>query len=349
MPESTRRIGRYDIVSELGRGGAGLVYQAIDPQIERQVAIKVLFNREGDPERYWKRFQAEAKAIAHLIHQNIVVLYDWGQHTDGWNYLVMQYVEGKPLSKLVGKLPMPRIVEITRGMLRALRHAHSLGVLHRDVKSSNIFLDDISGQPLLGDFGIALTRSSQRLTTEGVVMGTPEYLAPEVCQGQTPDVRSDLYSLGIVLYEALEGTPPFTGDNPLSVAFKHVHEPLPPLTRTDVPRALEEVLLRALAKNPADRYQDASEMLRDLDALSTGRETKAMPAIPSPAALPERPDRRRDDRRNRDRRNDGSDTGAMSSLAAMPWNHPLVLIALALLGIAVLILGLVAWMALGHR
>lgn len=345
MPEATRRIGRYDIVSELGRGGAGLVYQAIDPQIERQVAIKILFNREGDPDRYWKRFQAEARAIAQLIHQNIVVLYDWGQQADGWNYLVMQYVVGRPLSKLVGQLPMPRVVEITRGMLRALRHAHSLGILHRDVKSSNIFLDDISGQPLLGDFGIALTRTSQRLTTEGVVMGTPEYLAPEVCQGQTPDVRSDLYSLGIVLYEALEGTPPFTGDNPLSVAFKHVHEPLPALTRTDVPRALEEVLLRALAKNPADRYQDASEMLRDLDALNTGRETKGIPSLPPVApAKVEAPERRRDDRRQNERRS----TGSQSVLGIIGWTHPLVMVASAILLVALTILALVVWMAFGH-
>ncbi|MEN9353924.1 MAG: hypothetical protein RL318_1249 [Fibrobacterota bacterium] len=346
MPEATRRIGRYDIVSELGRGGAGLVYQGVDPQIERQVAIKILFNREGDPERYWKRFQAEAKAIAQLIHQNIVVLYDWGQQADGWNYLVMQYVVGRPLSKLVGQLPMPRVVEITRGMLRALRHAHSLGILHRDVKSSNIFLDDISGQPLLGDFGIALTRTSQRLTTEGVVMGTPEYLAPEVCQGQTPDVRSDLYSLGIVLYEALEGAPPFTGDNPLSVAFKHVHEPVPALTRTDVPRALEEVLLRALAKNPADRYQDASEMLRDLDALNTGRETKSIPSLPPVLPIKiEAPERRNDDRRQNNRRG----TGAQSILGTIGWTHPLVLVATAILLVALVILALVAWMALGHR
>jgi serine/threonine-protein kinase len=345
MTGETRRIGRYDIVSELGRGGAGLVYQAVDPQIERQVAIKVLFNREGDPERYWKRFQAEARAIAQLIHQNIVVLYDWGQQAEGWNYLVMQYVEGKPLSKLVGKLPIPRVVEITRGMLRALRHAHSLGVLHRDVKSSNIFLDDISGQPLLGDFGIALTRSSQRLTTEGVVMGTPEYLAPEVCQGQTPDRRSDLYSLGIVLYEAIEGTPPFTGENPLSVAFKHVHEPLPALVRTDVPRALEEILLRALAKNPNDRYQDASEMLRDLDALSTGRETKAIPSLPPAPVMPALPpERRREDRRGTERRGSGS----QSVLSSIGWTHPLVLVALVILLVALLILGLVARMALGH-
>lgn len=345
MSESTRRIGRYDILSELGRGGAGIVYQAVDPQIERKAAIKVLFNREGDPERYWKRFQAEARAIAQLIHQNIVVLYDWGQQQDGWNYLVMQYVEGVPLSKLVdSRLPIPRIVDIIRGILRALRHAHNLGVLHRDVKSSNIFLDTVTGGVLLGDFGIALTRSSQRLTTEGVVMGTPEYLAPEVCQGQTPEARSDIYSLGIVLYECLEGQPPFTGDNPLSVAFKHVHEPLPTLTRTDVPRALEEVLLRALAKNPADRYQSASEMLLDLDALTTGRETKAMATLAA-ATIPETPNRRqREDRRRNERRT----TGSQTALGHIGWNHPLVLIGLSILLIALLILGLVARMALGH-
>lgn len=345
MSESTRRIGRYDILSELGRGGAGIVYQAVDPQIERKAAIKVLFNREGDPERYWKRFQAEARAIAQLIHQNIVVLYDWGQQQDGWNYLVMQYVEGVPLSKLVdSRLPIPRIVDIIRGILRALRHAHNLGVLHRDVKSSNIFLDTVTGGVLLGDFGIALTRSSQRLTTEGVVMGTPEYLAPEVCQGQTPEARSDIYSLGIVLYECLEGQPPFTGDNPLSVAFKHVHEPLPTLTRTDVPRALEEVLLRALAKNPADRYQSASEMLLDLDALTTGRETKAMATLAA-VAVPETPNRRqREDRRRNERRT----TGSQTALGHIGWNHPLVLIGLSILLIALLILGLVARMALGH-
>ena len=341
-----RRIGRYDIISELGRGGAGIVYKAVDPQIERTVAIKVLFDRDNDPERYWKRFQAEAKAIAQLIHQNIVVLYDWGQQDQSWNYLVMQFVEGNPLSRLVGShLPVPRVVRILRGILRALRHAHSLGVLHRDVKSSNIFLDTLTEQPLLGDFGIALTRTSQRLTTEGVVLGTPEYLAPEVCQGQTPDARSDLYSLGIVLFEALEGIPPFTGDNPLSVAFKHVHEPLPQLTRTDVPRELENVLLRALAKNPAERYQNATEMLADLDAIPTG-DTKSMPLTPAvPLPLPEPVERRANDRRRNERRGSGS----QSVLSGISWKHPLVLVAVAILVIALTILALVAWMALGHR
>jgi len=344
----TRTIGRFDIESELGRGGAGIVYKAKDPQIERTVAIKVLFNREGDPERYWKRFQAEAKAIAHLIHQNIVVLYDWGQHQEGWNYLVMQYVEGQPLSKLVGsRLPIPRVVDITRGILRALRHAHAQGVLHRDVKSSNIFLDNVTGGVLLGDFGIALTRSSQRLTTEGVVMGTPEYLAPEVCQGQAPEERSDIYSMGIVLFEALEGKPPFTGDNPLSVAFKHVHEPLPALSRPDVPRALEEVLLKALAKNPLDRYQNASEMLRDLDALSGNRDTKAM-AFPAsePVAVLEPVNRRqKTDRRNTERRG----TGSQSALAGVGWSHPLVILGSAMVLLMLFFAVLTLWLLLGHH
>ncbi|HOX53075.1 MAG TPA: serine/threonine-protein kinase, partial [Fibrobacteria bacterium] len=261
-------IGRYLLEAEIGRGGAGSVWRARDPLLQREVAIKLLTGpMPGEDRDDTQRFLAEARAIARLVHQNIVVLYDYGA-VDGRHWLAMQHVQGCSLSKLVtkeGPLSSTRTVEIARQILRALRYAHGQHLLHRDVKSSNILLDEPSGMALLGDFGIALMTDGERLTTEGVALGTPEYMSPEQCQGLELDERSDIYSLGVVLYECLSGKPPFLAEAPLAIAYKHVHESPPPIARTDLPPAMMAVLRKALAKRKEDRFSSAEAMLEALD------------------------------------------------------------------------------------
>lgn len=266
----------YNMVSELGRGGMAVVYKARQPRLDRYVAIKLLLPRGPEDPTLIQRFNQEARLIAGLRHPNIVAVHDFGE-VGGVAYLVMEYVEGETLVESLGEAMEPRrALRIAAEVARALHHAHGQGIVHRDVKPSNILLAR-EDWALLSDFGIAKAlQNPMQLTQTGTTIGTPEYMSPEQCRGAEVDARSDIYSLGVVLYEMLTGRPPFTADTPLSVMLMHVNEPLPPPreVNAEVPEALETICLRALAKDPGGRFAAAGEFA---DALE-----QALPSIPAP-------------------------------------------------------------------
>src|SRR6266513_2891745 len=263
--------GRYRIVRKLGTGGMANVYLAEDQELGRRVAIKVLDDRHASDDQFVERFRREAKAAAALSHPNIVSIYDRGE-TDGTYYIAMEYLDGPNLKELVrqGTPSIRTAITYGREILSALRIAHRRGLVHRDIKPHNILID-AEGRLKVTDFGIARSGPSQ-MTEAGSIIGTAQYLSPEQARGAPVDQRSDLYSVGVVLYELLTGAVPFTGSTPLEIAMKHLSEvPKPPSRlRPDVPPDLDRVVLRALAKNPDERYQNAPEMDADLARIERG-------------------------------------------------------------------------------
>jgi eukaryotic-like serine/threonine-protein kinase len=264
--------GRYQVVRKLGAGGMANVYLAEDQELGRSVAIKILNERHANDEQFVERFRREAKNAAALSHPNIVSIYDRGE-AEGTYYIAMEYLDGKSLKELIvsrGPAPANVAIEYARQILRALRFAHRHGIVHRDIKPHNVLVDGEGGVKVT-DFGIARAGASQ-MTEAGSIVGTAQYLSPEQARGGEVDQRSDLYSLGIVLYELLTGTVPFTGDTPVEIAMKHLSTtPEPPSTkRRGIPRELDMIVARSLAKNPDDRYQSAEEMDADLDRVARG-------------------------------------------------------------------------------
>jgi len=264
--------GRYRIVRKLGSGGMANVYLAEDQELGRRVAIKILNDRHAGDEQFVERFRREAKNAAGLSHPNIVSIYDRGE-AEGTYYIAMEYLAGKSLKELIlerGPAPVSVAVDYARQILAALRFAHRNGIVHRDIKPHNCLVD-AEGHVKVTDFGIARAGASQ-MTEEGSIIGTAQYLSPEQARGTQVDQTSDLYSLGIVLYEMLTGTVPFTGDSPVEIAMKHLSATPPSLVvkRRDVPKTLDQVVLRALAKDPAARYQSADEMDADLERIGRG-------------------------------------------------------------------------------
>src|SRR6266542_2576136 len=263
--------GRYRILRKLGSGGMANVYLAEDEDLGRRVAIKILNDRYANDELFIERFRREAKSAAALSHPNIVSIYDRGE-AEGTYYIAMEVIEGRSLKELIltrGPLPIGQAIAFTFEILDALRFAHRHGIIHRDVKPHNIL---IGGERVkVTDFGIARAGASQ-MTETGSIIGTAQYLSPEQARGAPVDQTSDLYSLGIVLYELLTGTVPFTGDSPVEIAMKHLSATpeRPSAKRPDVPPALDSIVLRALAKDPAQRYQGAEEMDADLERVARG-------------------------------------------------------------------------------
>jgi serine/threonine protein kinase len=278
-------FGPYDIIEKIGEGGMAVVYKGYQASLNRHVAVKVLRGELAHDQEFITRFHHEALAAANLDHPNILHVYDAGM-AHGRYYMAMAYVEGGSLKDLIrrGPLDVDQAVSIAAQLADALDYAHRHGLVHRDVKPSNVLLA-ADGRPLLTDFGIAKALyEAAQLTRTGATLGTPEYMAPEQAQGQRPDGRTDIYALGVVLYEMLAGKVPFSSDTPVATMYMQVHVPPPPLQRAgdSIPAWLEEIVNKALAKEPGDRYQRAGELA---GALRQQRDTLMPAAVPvTPAA-----------------------------------------------------------------
>jgi serine/threonine-protein kinase len=265
--------GRYLLVRKLGTGGMANVYLAEDQELDRRVAIKMLDDRHAHDDQFVERFRREAKNAAGLSHPNIVSIYDRGQ-AEGTYYIAMEYLDGRTLKELLvkrGPTPIPVAIDYARQILAALGFAHRNGVVHRDIKPHNVSVAS-DGRLKVMDFGIARAGVSQ-MTETGSIIGTAQYLSPEQARGAPVTPASDIYSVGIVLYEMLTGSVPFTGDTPLEIAMKHLSAtPEPPSElRPEVPHELDSIVLRALAKNPDDRYAGSEEMDADLARVARGQ------------------------------------------------------------------------------
>jgi len=268
MAKKTAKIGRYRILGELGRGAMGVVYKAEDPNLDRVVALKTIIldeDAEGRAE-YHKRFMLEAKAAGKLSHPNIVTTFDCGEH-EGITYLAMEYLEGTDLrTRLIKDGVTPaEALGIARQVAEGLAYAHQRGVVHRDIKPGNIMLN-ARGEAKIMDFGLARMRAADHKTSTGMVLGTPRYMSPEQISGEPVDQRSDIFSLGIVLYEMITGTRLFSGEDMHQVQHSITQfEAVPPSRLVPgLPAMLDFVVARALKKDPAVRYQDADELAADL-------------------------------------------------------------------------------------
>ena len=283
---------RYEVTSRIGRGGMADVFLARDRLLDRPVAVKVLFAEFAADPSFVERFRREAQSAANLSHPNIVGVYDWGKQGSTY-FIVMEYVNGRSLAEIIrsdGVVQPQRASEIASDVAAALSFAHAAGVVHRDIKPGNILVAP-SGAVKVADFGIARalnTPVEQDLTQAGAVMGTATYFAPEQAQGTASDQRSDLYSLGIVMYEMASGRPPFSGDNPVAIAYKQVHEPPRPLVDlvTGVPAAYEAITMRLLAKQPVNRYANADELRLALKRFRDGAPLEPDSFPPDPPVRP---------------------------------------------------------------
>ncbi len=283
---------RYEIHKRVGRGGMADVFLARDRLLDRQVAIKVLFPEFAVDPNFVERFRREAQAAANLSHPNIVNVYDWGKY-EGTYFIAMEYVHGRTLAEILktnNRLTPKQCAEIASEVAAALGFAHEAGLAHRDIKPANILIGS-SGQVKVADFGIARAMNSateSNLTQAGSVMGTASYFSPEQAQGAQPDPRSDLYSLGIVMYEMIAGKPPFTGENAVSIAYKQVHDQPTPLNRVveGVPRPFEAIIAKLLAKDPKLRYPSAHALRDDLRRFRNGEQVQALVAAAARPGTP---------------------------------------------------------------
>ncbi|HEY1357236.1 MAG TPA: Stk1 family PASTA domain-containing Ser/Thr kinase [Thermoleophilaceae bacterium] len=293
LADTTLVDNRYRIVGRIGSGGMADVYLAEDTHLGREVALKVLHRRFAQDQEFVERFRREASSAAGLQHPNVVGVFDRGEH-EGTYYIAMEHLPGRTLKEIVNDeapLPQEQAIDLGIQILRAAGFAHRRGVIHRDFKPHNVIVDE-TGNAKVTDFGIARAGASE-MTETGSIMGTAQYLSPEQAEGHAVTAASDLYSIGVMLYEMLAGQLPFDGESAVSVALKHLSEPPPPLShfRPDVSSALEAVVMAALAKNPAERWQSADEFAAALEAArgqleaGNGQDTAAFMPVPLPTPV----------------------------------------------------------------
>ena len=290
-------LGSYRIIEQIGEGGMATVYKAYQSSMDRNVAIKVLPRQLAESEEFFKRFQQEARIVAKLEHPYILPVFDYGEE-NGIAYFVMRYLEAGTLKDKMnaGQLSLDEIDHIFTQLTDALGYAHNHGVVHRDLKPANVLVD-LSGNLFLTDFGVAkvLESASPRLTQTAAIMGTPAYISPEQVASLPVDGRSDIYSLGVILYEMVTGRVPFVADTPLAVILKHLNDPLPPpsVVKPDISPVIEQVIVKALAKDPDDRFDTTVDFvsawrsaLNDIQAmgLKTKKISNYAPYQISPAA-----------------------------------------------------------------
>lgn len=291
-------MGRYELIEQVGGGGMAVVYKAKDILLNRMVAVKILRPEFSSDEDFVHRFRREAQAAASLSHANIVSIYDVGVE-DNIHFIVMEYIDGPTLKEYIarhGALPVEEAVEITIQIAQALDHAHRNNIIHRDIKPHNILIGP-DKQIKVTDFGIARAATSTTITMTGSVMGSVHYFSPEQARGAVTDVKSDIYSLGVVLYEMVTGQLPFSGDSPVSIALKHLQDSFVPPRKINpaIPQSVENIICRSLAKNQAERYSSARELIQDLSTCldesrweeapwfsnEDDQDTKILPAIGS--------------------------------------------------------------------
>ena len=258
---------RYSIIRTLGEGGMANVYLAYDTILDRNVAVKVLRGDLASDEKFVRRFQREALSASNLYHPNIVQIYDFDKSDEEY-YIVMEYVEGRTLKQLLkkrGSLTITEVIDIMSQITDGMAHAHDSYIIHRDIKPQNIMILD-NGMIKITDFGIAMALNGTQLTQTNSVMGSVHYLPPEQAAGKGSTIKSDIYSMGILMYELLTGEVPYKGDNAVEIALKHLKEPVPSIRKIlpDIPQSIENIILKATAKNPENRYKDAREMHQDI-------------------------------------------------------------------------------------
>jgi serine/threonine protein kinase len=286
IPRGTQ-IGSYVIDSFLGRGGMGIVYRAFHPRLERWAAIKLL-PPIGSSADARDRFEREARAVARLRHRHILSVFDFGEYA-GQPYMVVEYMPNGALDHRMPRAPLTatQALALLRPLGEALDYAHQQGVLHRDVKPANVFLDS-ELQPVLADFGLAKMLGEQSLTASGMISGTPTHISPEQTMGKPLDAQSDLYSLAVIGYQLLAARLPFQGEGMMDLLYAHVHTDVPPPTsfNSALPAPVDTVMVRALAKNPRDRYESAAELMGALEAAAAGRvdERRPLPSVQTSVA-----------------------------------------------------------------
>ncbi|HEV7666795.1 MAG TPA: protein kinase [Chloroflexota bacterium] len=295
MTMPTRRIAGYELLEPIGHGGMAIVYKARQERLERTVAVKILSENLAASTEFMERFRREARTAANMRHPNVITVHDFGEDERGVPYLVLEYIEGPTLADLMDSgLDDDRIPGLLDQVAAGLDYAHARGVIHRDIKPGNVLITE-DGRAVLADFGLAWLIEGAHLTLTGGVIGTPEYMSPEQAGGEPIDHRSDVYALGVVLYEMLVGERPFMAETPIGVLLKHLQDPAPSLliARPDLSQAVADVISKVLVKDPVDRYSSAGELARAFRTALTGIEppSPARNSRPSSGAfsLPPRP------------------------------------------------------------